>query len=163
MVEACPTCQHHNWQEQRQPLQPISALEHPWEHLGADFFTFDGFEYLVIVDYYTKTPFIRKIPPSQCNAAKTISMLELFSKHGIPESIRSDNGPQFANHLFAEFAKEWTFHHTTSSPRNPWSYGQAKAAVKVVKGLLTQAKYSGYDPYFASLACRSAPINAHLH
>ena len=31
---------------------------------GADFFTFDGFEYLVIVNYYTKMPFIRKIPPS---------------------------------------------------------------------------------------------------
>ena len=34
---------------------------------------------------------------------------ELFSEHGIPETLRSDNGPQFANHLFAEFAKEWNF------------------------------------------------------
>ena len=108
-------------------------------------------------------PFIRKIPPSQCNAPKTISVLkELFSKHGIPETIRSDNGPQLASDQFAEFAKEWNFDHTTSSPRNPRSNGQAKAAVKVTKGLLTHAKYSGQDPYLALLAYRSTPINAHL-
>ena len=108
-------------------------------------------------------PFIRKIPPSQCNAAKTISVLkELFSEHGIPETIRSDNGPQFASHQFAEFTKEWNFDHTTSSPRNPRSNGQAEAAVKVVKGLLTHAKYSGQDPYLALLAYRSTLIDAHL-
>ena len=164
MVEACPTCQCHCPQEPRQPLQPTPAPEHPWQHLGADFFTFDGFEYLVIIDYYTKMPFIRKIPPSQCNAAKTISVLkELFSEYGIPETIRSDNGPQFASHQFAKFTKEWNFDHTTSSPRNPRSNGQAKAAVKVTKGLLTHAKFSGQDPYLALLAYRSTPIDAHLH
>ena len=73
MVEACPTCQCHHPQEPRQPLQPTPAPECPWQHLGADFFTFDGFEYLVIIDYCTKMPFIRKIPPSQCNTAKTIA------------------------------------------------------------------------------------------
>ena len=163
MVEACPTCQRHRPQEPRQPLQPTPAPECPWQHIGADFFTFDGFEYLVIIDYYTKMPFIRKIPPSQCNAAKTISVLkELFSEHGIPETIRSDNGPQFTSHQFAEFAKEWNFDHTTSSPRNPRSNGQVEAAVKVVKGLLTRAKYSGQDPYLALLAYRSTPIDANL-
>ena len=64
MVEACPTCQHHCPQEPRQPLQPNPVPECPWQHTGADFFT------LVIINYYTKMPFIRKIPPSQCNAAK---------------------------------------------------------------------------------------------
>ena len=39
------------------------------------------------------------------------------------------------------------------------SNGQAKAAMKVVKGLLTHAKY----PYLALLAYRSTPIDAHLH
>ena len=70
---------------------------------------------------------------------------ELFSEYGIPETLRSDNGPQFASHVFAEFAKEWNFYHNTSSPRNPKSDGQAEAAVKVVKGLLTRAKYLGTD------------------
>ena len=63
-----------------------------------------------------------------------------FAEHGIPESIRSDNGPQFASHLFKEFAEEWNFAHHTSSPTNPRSNGQAESAVKIVKGLLTRAK-----------------------
>ena len=78
----------------------------------------------------------------------------LFSEHGIPETLRSDNGPQFANHMFAEFAKEWNFDHNTSSPRNPRSNGQAEATMKIVKGLLSKAKYSG------QLAYRSTPIDA---
>ena len=160
MVEACPTYQHHHPQEPRQPLQPTPTPECPWQNLGANFFTFHGFEYLVIINYYTKMPLIRKIPPSQCNADKTISVLkELFSEHRIPETIRSDNGPQFASH---QFAKEWNFDHTTSSPRNPRSNGQAEAAVKVTKSLLTHAKYSGQDPYLALLTYRSTPINVHL-
>ena len=68
---------------------------------------FDGNEYLIIINYYSKMPFVFKIPPSQCNAAKMITTLkELFPEHGILESLHSDNGPQFASALFAEFAAD---------------------------------------------------------
>ena len=163
MVEACPTCQRHRPQEPRQPLQSTPAPERPWQHLGADYFSFNGSEYLVIVDYYTKMPFVRKMSPSQCNSARMIAVLkELFAEHGIPEVIRTDNGPQFGSHLFAEFTKGWNIDHTQSSPRNPRSNGQAESAVKIVKGLLTRAKFSGQDPYLALLAYRSTPVDAHL-
>ena len=123
---------------------------------------FDGSEYLVIIDYYSKMPIIRKMPTSQCNSAKMITLLkELFAEHGIPEEIRSDNGPQFASHLFAEFTKDWNIKHSTSSPRNLRSNGQAESAVKIVKGLLTHAKFSGQDPYLALLAYRSTPVDSH--
>ena len=163
MVEACPTCQQHHPQEPRQPLQSTPAPERPWQHLGADYFSFDGSEYLVIVDYYTKMPFVRKMSPSQCNSARMIAVLkELFAEHGIPEVIRMDNSPQFASHLFAEFTKDCNINHTRSSPRNPRSNGQAESAIKIVKGLLTRAKFSGQDPYLALLAYRSTPVDAHL-
>ena len=163
LVEACATCQRHRPQEPRQPLKPTPPPEQPWQQLGADFMTYDGSEYLVIVDYYSKMPIVWKMPTSQCNSAKTITVLkELFAEHGIPEEIRSDNGPQFASHLFAEFTKDWNIKHSTSSPRNPRSNGQAESAVKIVKGLLTRAKCSGQDPYLALLAYRSTPVDSHL-
>ena len=73
----------------------------------------------MIVDYYTKMPFVRKMTPSQCSSAKMIAaMKELFTEHGIPEIIRMDNGLQFASHLFAEFTKDWNIDHELSSPQN---------------------------------------------
>ena len=125
--------------------------------------SFDGSEYLVIVDYYSKMPIVRKMPTSHCTAARTITHLkELFAEHGIPESIRSDNGPQFSSHLFKEFAEEWNFTHHTSSPTNPHSNGQAESAVKIIKGLLIRLKYAGEDPYLALLTYRSTPVDSHL-
>ena len=125
--------------------------------------TYDGSEYLVIIDYYSKMPIVRKMPTSQCNSAKTITVLkELFAANGIPEEIRSDNGPQFASHLFAEFTKDWNIKHSISSPRNPRSNGQAESAVKIFKGLLTHAKCSGQDSYLTLLAYRSTPVDSHL-
>ena len=109
-------------------------------------------------------PIIRSIPASQSNASKTISVLkELFAECGIPEVLLTDNGPQFANALFTEFATNWKFDHNTSSPRNPRTNGQAEAAMKTVKGLLTHAKWSGQDPYLALLAYYSTPIDAYLY
>ena len=62
--------------------------EQPWQQLEADFMTFDGSEYLVIVDYYSKMPVVWKMPTSQCNSARTITVLkELFAEHGIPKEI----------------------------------------------------------------------------
>ena len=83
------------------------------------------------------------MPTSQCNSAKMITIMkDLFAEHGIPEEIRSDNGPQFASYLFAEFTKDWNIKHSTSSPWNSRSNGQAESTVKIVKGLFICAKCS---------------------
>ena len=164
IIESCPTCQHHCPQELQHLLQPTPALECPWPLLSTDYSHFDRSQYLVVTDYYSKMSIIRRIPVSQCNASKTISVLkELFAEHGTPEVLHTDNVPQFANVLFTEFATDWKFDHSTSSPRNPRSNGQAEAAIKTVKGLLTCAKCSGQDLYLAVLAYHSMPISAHLH
>ena len=131
--------------------------------MANDYFHFDGSEYLVVTDYYSKMPIIRRIPAFQCNASKTTSVLkELFAEHGIPEVHCPDNDLQFSNALFTKFATDWKFDDNTSSPRNPRGNGQAEAAKKTVKGRLTCAKYSGQGPYLALLAYHSMPIDAHL-
>ena len=58
--------------------------------------------------------------------------------------------------------KDWNIKHSTSSPRNPRSNGQAESAVKIVKGLLINAKCSGQDLYLTLLAYRSTPVDSHL-
>ena len=137
-IEACATCQCHFLQEPQQLLKPTPAPEHPWQHLGANFMHLNGNAYLIIIDNYSKMPFIHKIPPSQCNAAKMISTLkEPFAELSIPELLCSDNGPQFASDLYTEFATDCNFNHCTSAPTNPCINDQVKAAMNIIKGLLT--------------------------
>ena len=47
-----------------------------------------------------------------------------FSRFGIPDSVMSDNGPQFASAEFRTFAQEYEFSRVTSSPGFASSNGQ---------------------------------------
>ena len=66
----------------------------------------------------------------------------------------SDNGPQYSALAYEEFAKEYGFNHTTSSPKYPQANGTAEWAVKTVKQLLLKNQ----DPYLAMLTYRATPL-----
>lgn len=83
----------------------------------------------------------------------------MFARHGIPDTLISDNGPQFASEEFAHFAKSWKFKHITSSPGFPQSNGQSERAIQSVKNLLKKARESQGDPYIALLEYRNAPLD----
>ena len=53
-----------------------------------------------------------------------------FARHGIPEQLVTDNGPQFSLSDFLKFSSEWDFDHCTSSPHCSQSNGKAESAVK---------------------------------
>ena len=79
------------------------------------------------------------------NASSVIKATkEAFSRHGIPETVisdnGSDNGSQYSSKQYKHFAREWQFSHKTSSPRYPQSNGLAEKSVKVVKQLLKKCK-----------------------
>ena len=88
-------------------------------------------------------------------STKVIGALKsVFARHGIPEEVVSDNGPQFASNEMKEFAQHYGFHHCTSSPYYPQGNGHAERAVKTVKNLLSNTE----DPWLALLNYRAAPF-----
>uniref|UniRef100_A0A9J7YJQ8 Integrase catalytic domain-containing protein n=1 Tax=Cyprinus carpio carpio TaxID=630221 RepID=A0A9J7YJQ8_CYPCA len=85
-------------------------------------------------------------------------MKGFFARHGIPQCVVSDNGPQYDCGEFKEFAKYYGFKHVTSSPLYPQANGQAEKGVQIVKRLLKKAKDGKTDPHLALLSYRAAPL-----
>ena len=85
-------------------------------------------------------------------------MKKMFSRLGIPETLRSDNGLQYTVQVLKLFSKEWKVKHVTSTPEYPKSNGFVKRHIQIVKNLLTKAKQSGKDPYLAMLESRNCPV-----
>jgi len=81
-----------------------------------------------------------------------------FARYGIPETVVSDNGPQYSATEFAKFAREFDFENVTSSPVHAQANGKAESAVKSAKIMLKKAKEAGRDPYLALLDVRNTPL-----
>ena len=117
---------------------------------------FDQCDYLITVDYSSSFFEVDKL--DMTDSRTVIEMLKMqFSRHGIPEIVMSDNGPQFKSTEFAKFASDWHFQHITSSPRNPQSNGKVESAVKICESIMRKAVHEKFDPYLALLDHRNIP------
>ena len=146
----------HIKENQKEPLIPHSVPDRPWSKVGVDIFELQRKQYLVIVDYYSGfvefdllTHITTKQVVNHCKSQ--------FSRHGIPDILISDNGPQFSSHEFQQFTKRYQIDHHTSSPYHPQSNGMAEKAVQTVKMLMKKATHDGNDPYLALLEYRNTP------
>lgn len=94
---------------------------------------------LVVIDAHSK--WIEAFPMTTATACTTIQQLrKLFAQFGIPDTIVSDNGPQFSAMEFQEFCRLNGIRPTRVAPYHPSSNGLAERAVKIVKeGLKKQS------------------------
>ena len=158
LVSQCSECLNHRNRHQKETLLPHDIPKTPWTKVACDLFTIYGKDYLLIVDYHSKYFEVAPLEkpadaPSVIRATKKI-----FSRHGIPKSVFSDNGPQFVANEYKQFAKTWDFDHTdTSSPHFPQSNGLVERTIQTVKRTLKKAHESGQDVYLALLALNTTP------
>jgi len=135
------------------PMLPSSLPDLPWQKVGTDLFEWKNSKYLLIVDYYSRYIEISHLDHSTASAVITHTK-SIFARHGIPEVVYSDNGPQFQAAAYTQFASTYQFKHVTSSPYFPQSNSEAERAVATIKSLLRKEG----DPYLALLAYRSTPL-----
>ncbi|UYV67950.1 hypothetical protein LAZ67_5002584, partial [Cordylochernes scorpioides] len=137
-----------------EPLIPTNFPTRPWQKIGMDLFKFENKWYLVVIDYYSRFP--EMIQLDRLTASVVVrSCKSIFARHGIPETVVSDNGTQFgAAREFANFARQYGFTHVTSSPRFPQSNGMAESGVKIAKFILKKNQ----DPSLGLLEYRSTPL-----
>ena len=152
MVDTCRICKKVQ-AVKYEPLKPSLWPEIPWHTLGTDLFEFEGNTYLLVVDYHSRYPEVIKLRSSQSKEVIK-QLIKMFGRHGIPEVIRSDNGPQYSSNEFKEFVKEFEIQHFTSSPNYPQSNGEAERMVRTVKSILRKNE----NLELGLLAYRNAPL-----
>lgn len=152
LVSSCAICLQKQPSHSREPMKPSTPPDRPFQRVATDILEFQRTHYLVLVDSYSRYLEISQL--SNLTSAHVISKMKtVFARHGVPETVISDNGTQFTSAEFRDFADKWNFDHQTSSPHYPVSNGQAESAVKIAKSILSQE-----DPALALLVYRSTPL-----
>uniref|UniRef100_A0ABM0M1F2 Uncharacterized protein K02A2.6-like n=1 Tax=Saccoglossus kowalevskii TaxID=10224 RepID=A0ABM0M1F2_SACKO len=115
LVANCTSCQKFHNLQQKEPIIPTEAPPSPWHTVGADLFYTNNTWYLIIANYYSKFPFIRKLENLRASTIIRLTKV-LFAEQGIPESFICDNGSQFTSRDFRNLANQYGFEIITSSP-----------------------------------------------
>ena len=98
------------------PTTPVDR-EFPFQCICADYFTYKGAHYLIIVDRYSNWPIIKKTSGGAAGLVK--SLREEFITYGIAEELASDVGPEFVATETQEFLKSWGVRHRQWRTRIP--------------------------------------------
>ena len=134
---------------------------HPWSKLASNIFYFEGDSYLLIVDYTSQFPIIRKLS-SMTSKAIAPHMQAIFAKYRWPNTLVRDNRLCYTSNEFQMLRQSMSVNHITSSPHYPKSNGLAEKFVGIIKNLFHKAKEEGQSPYTALMVPRNTPLNGTL-
>ena len=122
--------------------------------LGCSFFQCQSFDYLIVVDYYSRYTEVAAMTKNKTRSKVVRALKSIFATHGIPEKVHSDNSPPFDSGEYATFANDWGFKITTSSPKFRRSNEEAERAAQTAKSILKKEKDEAN-----ALAYRSTPLS----
>ena len=91
VVEQCKECAKEA-PKKREPRIITPLPGYPWQMVGVDLFELNKDHYLLIVDYFSRYPEVIKLTLTTATVIKVMNCI--FLHNGIPEVVRSDNGPQ---------------------------------------------------------------------
>lgn len=98
----------------------------------------------MIEDYYSR--FLGVIEMKELTLTAVIALLKnIFTRYGIPETVRSDGGKQFDFQLLENFSKRYGFKLVLSSQTYAQSYGETDRAIKTAKQILTKSEDPNLD------------------
>ena len=134
----------------------------PWTAAEIDFCgPFPNGKYaLMVTDQYSRYPEVQFTTTTSFEATRK-KVKKIFSAHGIPQTLQTDNGPPFNSLAFEEFAKESGFKHKRITPRHPKAQGLMEGFNKLINKIMAISKRDHIDPEEAAYdmlqAYRSTP------
>ena len=138
-VNSCEECLLNRDKPAEAPLHPWKLATYKWERIHIDFGKYDGKEFMIIVDSFSKWLEVFHMKSTEaysvCNTLRY-----LFSVHGFPKQVVSDNGPPFTSKEYREFLHANGIEQPTVPPYHPPSNGQAERYVKIFKRGMNKLK-----------------------
>ena len=146
-VESCRGCLAAISHTPPVPLQPNLLPEKPWQMLHADFKGPIGAKYYlhIIIDQYSKFPEVDVITSTKFQSLRPI-LDRIFSTHGIPDSLTTDNGSPYFSQELKNYSKEMGFKLDPVSPKDPQCNGFAENFVKSLCKLIHTCAAENKDP-----------------
>ena len=113
-VKSCDACQKVGKFITQEECHRRELPDGPWQDLAIDFKDLPDGSYLcVVVDYFSRYIEV-SVMKSITTKTTCVFLDEIFTRHGFPYSITSDQGTQFTSKEFAEYcAKNGIRHYTT--------------------------------------------------
>ena len=152
-VASCLPCQASTESRYRDPLKPNVAPPEPWQRITCDHWgpnPLDGKHILVLIDALTRYPEVLVVKGT--GAEDNIhAFSEVFSRHGYPTYLHSDNGPPFngnESHLLQKYFESINVKHIPNhSALDPEATGLAEAFMKHIKKVFHTSGVDHTDPY----------------
>ena len=133
----------------------------PWTKIATDIFHFEGNSYLLLVDYTSHFPIMRKL--RSMTAQHIVDHIkQIIAEYRWPKTLVLDNGPCYASETFKGLMKEYQVNHITSLPHYPKSNGLAEKYVQIIKNLFHKAKEEGQDLPKCLMTYGNTPLSSHL-
>ncbi|KAK3720291.1 hypothetical protein QZH41_007748 [Actinostola sp. cb2023] len=142
MIKQCLPCQaaNHNSSPACEPLKMSPLPQGPWQELSIDFCgPFPNGDYLlVVVDDFSRFPEVEILRSTSAKAV--IPHLDsIFARQGIPDVVRTDNGPPFNSENFQMFATHLGFNHRKITPIWPRANGEAERLMRTLEKAIRTA------------------------
>ena len=90
LVQNCHECAEQT-KNKKEPLITTPLSDYPWQLVGTGLFELDKCQYLLVVNYFSRYPEVVKLS-STTSSQVTASQKTIFARHGILETVCSDNG-----------------------------------------------------------------------
>ena len=103
VVKKCFPCQIATLKPSREPLKMTPLPDGPWQQVSIDFCEVAGHYVLVVIDDYSRFPEVEIVHSTSAKAVLP-KLDRVFAAYGVPQVVKSDNGPPFNGHEFAQFA-----------------------------------------------------------
>ena len=144
--KTCEACQLVGRPDPPEPVASTELPQGPWCAVAIDYLgpLPSGEHILVVVDHYSRyyeVAVVRTI-----TSEKTIECLEtIFARHGLPEVLVSDNGPNLVSEKFEAFLKENGIKHRRVTTRWAQANGEVERQNRSILKRLQLAHAEGKD------------------